>query len=212
MPVYDQDNKLRGVLGVDKKLAELSDFLANLTIGRRGMALIFDKQGKLVAYPKMDRVPKKVGGKLQPVMLDELADKVFERAYNRFIIEGPGNRSLNVDRRRYLNTVSSLKPTVGRNWSIMIIVPEEDFVGFVRGNFRTILIMTAVIVILASLLAGLLVFQGLRADRLHYRIVRHRIGNRRTCSAAPRHYENRAGCDFDMRFLDGGFILLSVHK
>ncbi len=165
MPVFDQDKKLRGVLGVDIKLAELSDYLADLTIGRHGRALIFDKQGRLVAYPEIDRMLKEVEGKLQPVMLHELNDPVLDRAYNRFRIEGHGSRELMVGKRRYLNTVSSLKSTVGRDWSIMIIVPEDDFVGFVRDNFRTILMMTGVIVILASLLAGLLVFQGLRADR-----------------------------------------------
>jgi adenylate cyclase len=165
MPVYDQDEKLLGVLGVDIKLAEVSAFLAGLTIGRHGQALIIDKQGHLVAYPEIDRMLKEVAGKLQPVMLNELGDPVLDRAFSRFQIEGPGNRDLMVDNRRYLNTVSSLKSTVGRDWSVMIIVPEDDFVGFVGKNFRTILMMTSVIVILASLLAGLLVFQGLRADR-----------------------------------------------
>jgi len=165
MPVFDQDKKLRGVLGVDIKLAEVSAFLASLTIGRHGLALIIDKQGRLVAYPEIDRMFKDVEGKLQPVMLAELGDPVLDRAYNRFQIDGTGSRDLMVDKRRYLNTVSSLKSTVGRDWSIMIIVPEDDFVGFVRENFRTILMMTSVVVILASLLAGLLVSQGLRADR-----------------------------------------------
>ena len=165
MPVFDPEKKLRGVLGVDIKLAELSAFLNGLKIGRHGRALIFDEQGRLVAYPETDRMLKKVEGELQPVMLDELGDPVLDRAYSRFQIEGHGSRDLMVDNRRYLNTVSSLKSTVGRDWSIMIIVPEDDFVGFVRENFRTILLMTGVIVILASLLAGLLVFQGLRADR-----------------------------------------------
>ena len=165
MPVFDPEKKLRGVLGVDIKLAELSAFLNGLKIGRHGRALIFDEQGRLVAYPETDRMLKKVEGELQPVMLDELGDPVLDRAYSRFQIEGHGSRDLMVDNRRYMNTVSSLESTVGRDWSIMIIVPEDDFVGFVRENFRTILLMTGVIVILASLLAGLLVFQGLRADR-----------------------------------------------
>ena len=165
MPVFDPDKKLLGVLGVDIKLAEVSAYLAGLTIGRHGQALIIDKQGRLVAYPEINRMLKEVEGELQPVMLDELGDPVLDRAYNRFQIEGHGSRDLVVDKRRYLNTVSSLKSAVGRDWSIMIIVPEDDFVGFVRENYRTILMMTSVIVILASLLAGLLVFQGLRADR-----------------------------------------------
>jgi adenylate cyclase len=163
--VFDQDQTLRGVLGVDIKLTELSTFLSSLTIGTQGRALIIDERGRLIAYPEIDRMLKDVGGKLQPVMLNELGDPVLDRAFNRFQIEGDGSRELMVDNQRYLNTVSSLKATVGRDWSIMIIVPEDDFIGFIRDNFRTVLMMTGVVIALASLLAGLLVFQGLRADR-----------------------------------------------
>ena len=68
-----------------------------------------------------------------------------------------------VDRRRYISTASSLHTTIGRHWSVLIVVPEEDFVGFVTRNNRQALAMSLVIVSLASLLAGLLVVQGLRA-------------------------------------------------
>ena len=64
-----------------------------------------------------------------------------------------------------VSTASSLYATVGRNWSVLIVVPEEDFVGFVRRNNRQALAMGLVVVGLAALLAGLLVVQGLRADR-----------------------------------------------
>jgi len=47
----------------------------------------------------------------------------------------------------------------------MIVVPEDDFVGFVARNNRKALVMSLVIVAVATLLASLLVRQGLRADR-----------------------------------------------
>jgi len=165
MPVIDDNGKLYGVLGADIELEELSKFFRNLSIGRNGKALIIDKQGRLVAYPQTDRMLKRIGDVLQPGMLNELGDPVLSRAYNRFKIEGHGRRILTVDKRRYLNTISSLRATVGRDWSVMIVVPEEDFIGFVKENTGRALLMTSIIVILASIMAGLLVFQGLRADR-----------------------------------------------
>jgi GAF domain-containing protein len=47
----------------------------------------------------------------------------------------------------------------------MIVVPEDDFVGFVASNNRKALVMSLVIVAIATLLASLLVRHGLRADR-----------------------------------------------
>jgi class 3 adenylate cyclase len=165
MPVIDGNGQLLGVLGVDIEIEELSDFLRRLSIGHNGIALIFDKQGRLVAYPQANRMIKRVGDTLETAMLNEIDDPVLSRAYNRFKIEGHGHRILTVDNRRYLNSVSSLRSTVVRDWSVMIVVPEEDFVGFVKENFSRALLMATTIVILASIMAGLLVFQGLRADR-----------------------------------------------
>ena len=165
LPIIADDGELRGVLGLDIDLEQLSAFLASLQIGRSGRAMIIDETGRLVAYPDLTRLFKRVGEDLQPVKLDDLGDPVLTRAFNHFRIEGYGARTLDVDHRRYISTASSLHATIGRHWSLFIVVPEEDFVGFVTRNNRQALAMSLVIVSLASLLAGLLVVQGLRADR-----------------------------------------------
>ena len=165
MPVIDANGKLRGVLGTDIKIDEISTFLRNLTIGRNGKALIIDENGRLVAHHEAGSMLKKVGDTLQPLMLDELGDPVLNRAYNRFKLEGHGRRTLTVDRQRYLNSVSALPAAAVGGWSVMIVVPENDFVGFVKENIGESLWMATVIMVLASALAGLLVYQGIRADR-----------------------------------------------
>ncbi|MDX2498939.1 MAG: cache domain-containing protein [Deltaproteobacteria bacterium] len=165
MPVIDDDGRLQGVLGTDIQIVELSHFLRNLSIGRNGRALIIDQQGRLVAYPQAGRMLKRVGDTLQALTLDELDDSVLSRAYNRFKLEGHGHRVLTVDNQRYLNSVSAIPTAIVRGWSIMIVVPEDDFIGFVKENIAESLLMATLIMVLASILAGLMVFQGFRADR-----------------------------------------------
>ena len=164
-PMFSQNDQLLAVVGIDIKLEKVSEFLANLKIGTNGRAMILEDDGTLVAYPEMDRTYKRTGDSLETVMLDELDDPVLTRAFNHFKIDGHGRRILIVDDRRYLNTVTSLKMIVGRDWSVMIVVPEEDFVGFLRDDLRKALLMTSIIVLIAGILAVLLVRQGLRADR-----------------------------------------------
>jgi adenylate cyclase len=173
LPVIMDDGEIRGVLGLDIELEQMSAFLASLHIGRSGQAMIIDEVGRLIAYPDMTRTFQQVGEELQPVWLDELGDPMLTRAFDRFRVEGPGHRILNVNGQHYLSTASSLHATVGRNWSILSVVPEEDFVGFVTRNTRKALAMSLVIVGLASLLSALLVRQGLRADR-HAQLVLER--------------------------------------
>jgi hypothetical protein len=89
---------------------------------------------------------------------------VLTHAYDRFRIESAGHRVVDVGGQRYITAVTPITGA-GRNWSTMIVVPEDDFVGFVASNNRRALWMSLAIVGLAALLAALLVRQGLRADR-----------------------------------------------
>lgn len=164
-PVFSQHDQLLAVVGIDLKLEEVSDFLASLKIGTNGRAMIIEDNGTLVAYPEMDRTYKRSGESLETVTLDELDDPVLTRAFNRLKIDGHGRRTLLVDDRRYLNTATSLKSVVGRDWSVMIVVPEDDFIGFLRVDLKKVFLMTSIVVIIAGILAVLLVRQGLRADR-----------------------------------------------
>lgn len=164
-PVFSQNDQLLAVIAIDIKLEQISAFLDALKIGENGRAMIIEDDGKVVAYPELDRIVKGTGDTLETMRLDELGDPVLTRAFNRFKIEGHGQRALVVDDRRYLNTVTSLKSTVGRAWSVMIIVPEEDYVGFLRENLNKVLLMTGGIVIVTAILAVMLVLHGLRTDR-----------------------------------------------
>ena len=154
-----------GVVGLDIELATLSKFLGSLKIGRNGQAIIIDETGRLVAFPEIQRMLREKHGKLTAVRLDEMQDPVLDRAYNRFLIEKVMHRELLVNGKKYINTISPLQATVGKDWSILIIVPADDFVGFVSRNYRKALFLSITVLVLASLMAGLLIWQGLRADR-----------------------------------------------
>lgn len=165
LPIFDADGRFAAVYSIDISLEKLSAFLASLEIGNRGRAMIIDEHGVFVAYPEMERVVKKTDGGLERAHLEELEDPVLNRAFDRFRVDGPGTRELVVDGHVYISTATSLKATLGRDWTLLIVAPEEDFVGFVAENNRQGLYMSAAVLALASLLAGLLIVQGLRADR-----------------------------------------------
>ncbi|HZT19283.1 MAG TPA: cache domain-containing protein [Dongiaceae bacterium] len=152
------------VYGVDISLGALSRFLASLQIGGGGKAVIMDADGRLIATPTGKAMIEQAPGNFLPATVDSLADPPLTRAYDQYRTEGPGRHIVEVNGTPYILTVTPLA-TAGRDWFILIAVPEEDFVGFIANNNRRALIMSLVIVLLAAVLAGLLVRQGLRADR-----------------------------------------------
>jgi class 3 adenylate cyclase len=165
IPILGKSDQLLGVFGLDVELKAVSEFLEKLKIGENGKAVIVDEEGDIVAHPVIEKMVKKEGDVYKPIRVEESGDPVLKRAYNRFRIDGYGHRDLIVDDRHYLSAAFLLPQKIGSDVSVIMFVPEEDFVGFVSRNNRTILLMSSSIVVLAAIMAGLLVFQGLRAER-----------------------------------------------
>ena len=152
------------VFGVDVTLDELSRFLSSIEIGDDGRALIMDNDGRVIAVPNSEAVIKPVGDEFVPPKVDEIGDPVLTAAFDRFRVEGEGRRIIEREGVRYISSATPL-PGSGRSWWVLIVVPEDDFVGFVASNNRTALAMSLIIVIAVIGLAVLLVRQGVRSDR-----------------------------------------------
>jgi class 3 adenylate cyclase len=165
IPIIGRDDQLMGVLGLDIELTSISVFLETLKIGRHGRALIITGNGRVAAHPEYEKLAKKEGEVFNSIFAEELGDPVLTRAYNRFRINGHGHYELTVDDQKYLFAAFSLLETMKRDYSVFVIVPQDDFVGFVTRNNRNVLLMSISIVTLAAMMAVWLVVQGLRADR-----------------------------------------------
>ena len=165
LAVRDALDELKAVIMLDILLEELSAFIERLKIGDSGQAMIIDSQGYLIAYPDLSRLIKQEGDDLRPVTVPELGDPVLTRAYDRFRVEKHGTRYLTVDNRQYISLSSPIPLAGGQSWSLLIVVLEEDFLGFVRQNISKALFMTLVVIVFTAFLASLLAWQGVRADR-----------------------------------------------
>ena len=159
------DGRPIGVVGVDIRLDALSEFLAGLKIGHTGRAMIIDADGRLVAFPEPERMMRQEGEALVPARLDGIGDPLLTRAFDRLRVLGPGQHVMRVDDARWVLAETPLRDVVGRDWSLVFVVPEDDFVGFVAANNRTTLLLSLAVVALAVALAALLAVQGFRADR-----------------------------------------------
>ena len=159
-----RDDTPASVVGVDIRLDTLSRFLATLRIGESGKAMILDRAGRLVAFPDADRTIRQDGETLSPVRLDQLQDPVLTRAFDMLRLEGSGRRMMTIGAQRHLVVSTPLDPVIGRDWVLMLVVPEADLVGFVGRTSRTALAAGSLVGLLALLLAILLVREGRRAD------------------------------------------------
>lgn len=165
LPRFAEDGSLQTVFGMDLTLEDVSAFLASLNVGAHGEAMIVQGEGLLVAFPDPSRMLKDSAGQPVPARLDDLGDPVLTRAFNQFRIDRYGRQEIEIDGRNHIMMVSALQVGGVEDWSVLVVVPEEDLIGFVARNTRQTAMMSAGVVALMLFLAAALVRQGLRADR-----------------------------------------------
>ena len=164
--IYEPEGRLRAVAGGDITLAALSDFLASFEIGASGRAMILDAEGRLVAFPDPAAVvDDTTDGEFRRTHIDAIGDPVLAEAHERIRVAGAGRSIVEIDGRRYIVAASLLAEPAARDWRLMLVVPEDDLVGFVAANSRRMLVMSSGVVAMAICLAALLAYQGLVADR-----------------------------------------------
>jgi adenylate cyclase len=164
IPHFGADGKLQSVVGVDIELASLCVFLKQLGIGVSGKALIIDQTGRVVAYPSDNWLPADKPD-VQAPLLDELGDPVLARVYNRLRVEGYGRKVLEFGNRRIIVSSEPVSMLTGRDWVVLIVVPETDFVGFVADSGLAALVMSVLVVLIVAGLSGLLAWRNVMAER-----------------------------------------------
>lgn len=159
------DGQLQAVVGADVALADISSFLASIKIGKTGKALIVNDRGRVIAHPTQKLLRQNDASEVRLTQIADLQDAAVSRAFDRYQVQGHGRRDFILDDPRYISAALSLNHLLQRDRTVLVIVPEDDFVGFVVDNVSKTLMMGLGVIALASLLAAFMVRQGLRTDK-----------------------------------------------
>ncbi|MCI0519448.1 MAG: diguanylate cyclase [Chloroflexi bacterium] len=161
-PAFDPRGRLLGVVSVDLFLAQLSDFLKTLEIGKTGQSFIIERSGLLVASSANVKLFIPVAGEAPARRLDarESASLLISGAAQALRAQ-PGGLAAVTSSRRFEFAVDGaaqfaeatpIADGFGLDWLIVTVVPEEDFMAQIHANNR----YTIALMILAALMALLL--------------------------------------------------------
>lgn len=152
-PLYDKTGAFCGVIGIDFRLNDISEFLRTMKIGESGTAFIIDLEGNVLAYPeqslindnlRMPRSPDKQ--KILSTPIKNAMNKYLKTKLMRFTYAHGGE-----------NFIASFRPfpeNYGRNWALGIIVPEDDFIGPIARIHETTLLFSFWLLIIAGFLTA----------------------------------------------------------
>ncbi len=175
-PVYDSNHLLVGVTSVDIFLSQLDSFLKDLYFSEGGESFIIERNGMLVAT-STDEKPFQFNeqtGKLTRTYANQSQTPIIqqtahflEEKFNNYTQIPEANLDMQyvTSGKKTFVELAPLKDGYGIDWMIVVVVPEEDFMGKIRANNR----MTGFI-ILGALLVGIAVSVltgGLIARRIY---------------------------------------------
>ncbi len=159
-PVYTEQKALFGVAVASLSLTGISDFLKTLNIGKSGQVFILERSGDLVASSTAE-IPFVVEGE-QPKRLNvrnsanpltrETGQNLLQRFSDLATLRSATPFDFAIDGERQLVQVVPFQDGRGLAWTIVVVVPESDFMQQITETTHTTVLVT-----MAALLVAIVV-------------------------------------------------------
>jgi signal transduction histidine kinase/CheY-like chemotaxis protein len=160
-PIYDKKNQLIGVIGIDQRLSQVSDFLRQLKVSKSGKTFIVERTGLIVASSSTEEPFKLIDGKPKRLNASESSDGLIQSTA-QYLLKHFGGDFNNVkdtqqldfllNKERQFVQVLPWKDEWGLDWLVVVVVPESDFMGQINANTRTTVLFCLGALIVATVL------------------------------------------------------------
>lgn len=155
-PVYGPDGAYAGAVGIDFRLGELAEFLKSLKIGDSGLAFIADSEGNVLAYPEKSGLDFDNIRTPRSPLQQSIKSGWIKAALEKFIMERTLRFTYTHMGANYIASFRPFPDTFGRDWTLGIIVPEEDFIGPIARIHETTLLFSFWLLIIGGFLTSAL--------------------------------------------------------
>ena len=145
MPIYNEAGELRGVLGSDVTLSQISDFLNSLEISPNGEAFIIERSAEIVAssstelpFVITDTGPRRLSvTEVSEPLVQSTARQLLERFGSFNGVEFTQQFTFELNGDRQLVQVAPIKDQYGLDLLIVVAIPEGDFMERIDDNTRS---------------------------------------------------------------------------
>lgn len=157
LPAYDLSGNLLGVCGTDFLLSvELNRFLSQLEVGQSGEVFVIEESGLLVASSaakplvsgtELDQLPSAVDS--ENMLIRETALSLVDRFGSLAAISQTQQLDMQIEGKRHFVQIAPFQDGRGLDWTIVVVVPESDFMAQIQANTRNTLILSGVALAIA---------------------------------------------------------------
>ncbi|MBW4615386.1 MAG: response regulator [Desmonostoc vinosum HA7617-LM4] len=148
-PLYDDANRLIGVIGVDLILSQISNFLADLNADQFGKTFILERSGLMVAtstnkpqYTVINGQVKRLSGlDSQDALVQITTQNLIKNFGSLGFIAGKQQLSFTNAGVRYFVQVDNWQDKLGLDWLIVVVIPEDSFMEQINANIHTTIML-----------------------------------------------------------------------
>jgi hypothetical protein len=158
-PLYDENNVLQAVIGVDYTLTSLSTFLHELKVSKNGRTFITEIDGSIVAESgNTVGYTDRVAGVDSTDPLTAAANKAIVnhyKTYDNIFAQNAtiGSLMFSFNSQKCLLVLQEFSPHKDLRWIIAIAIPQKDVLGRIYRNIYITIAITAIVIVFAVLLA-----------------------------------------------------------
>ncbi|MBO7486354.1 MAG: cation:dicarboxylase symporter family transporter [Spirochaetaceae bacterium] len=167
-PVYDDSGALLGVACIDIGIRDLSLYLGNISTTAHSKLFIYDNDNQIIAKPMKADDPIDTLLNVYPAAdgsntynmkkVDDPSDPIIAEAFkNSFDRENAdGIYSFELNGKNYFCKIDSMKLDSDLSMNIGMVIPDEDIMGSVYKNNRTVMIISVCVILIAIFISILI--------------------------------------------------------
>ncbi|MEM6452352.1 MAG: ATP-binding protein [Cyanobacteria bacterium P01_D01_bin.105] len=150
-PLYNEAGDLLGVLATEIVLAEISEFLNTLEIGKTGEVFIIEKSGKMIATSTEQELAyldeetqesvRLTATESEIPLIKASAEQLSSVFQDLDEIESAQVLKWELDGERHFLQALPFKDAQGIDWLIVVTLPQSDFMAQINANTRTTLLL-----------------------------------------------------------------------
>jgi adenylate cyclase len=146
-PVVNRQGRVVGALGFDITLAELSEFLQTVNVSSNAETLVVNDDSEVIASIDAARAVVKRQGKLQPARINELGIDWLEHSCELYKKSKQNKFNFIFKGKSYLASYTNFPRSLGKNWKLIVVVPESDFTANLENTNRITMLISLLILI-----------------------------------------------------------------
>ena len=149
-PIIDTKKQFKGVVGADISLNRLSNFFASLKVGKNGKALVINSRRKIILFSELN-IDKLINDGQKELTIDDIQQDWLKEGAQEFFKKNEKEIVYSFKGEKYFVKVHDFSEATGKDWFLLIISPENDFLGETRQARFMSLLVTSIMLLLSFL-------------------------------------------------------------